>query len=44
MAVTSAVAVPQVGINHTRFEKRSTMTNRASNSCLEENGRCVTKV
>ena len=43
MAVTSAVAVPHVGISHTLFEKRSTITNRASNSCLEEKGRCVTK-
>ena len=43
MAVTSAVAVPQVGMSQTRFEKRSTITNRASYSSLDEKGRCVTK-
>jgi hypothetical protein len=43
MAATSAVAVPNVGISHTLFQNRSTITNMASNSCLEEKGRCVTK-
>ena len=43
MALTSAVAVPQVGISQTRFENRSTITSRASYSSLDEKGRHVTK-
>jgi hypothetical protein len=43
MAVTSAVAVPHVGISQTLLEKRSTITSRASYSSRDEKGKCVTK-